>query len=207
MAPVAEAVDTDGLAALGLLVLSTGLLQLVLGLAGMGDGSGRSRYPSSKACSPESPAALILGQLYRPCPHGRSASFSGIVHRACRRIRRHAALLYHRADSLRRRSSEASWSSTSGAGCPPGSAFSPAPLAVILASAVTTVFDLPVATVKVSGLLDANDFPGLGSGRLVEPGIIATILGITPSLRRRAFSAPQQWTGCTTVPAPISTRS
>jgi MFS superfamily sulfate permease-like transporter len=175
---VAEAVDTYGLAALGLLVLSTGLLQLVLGLAGMGGWFRAISVSVVEGMLAGIGLVLILGQLYGlartaapssgigkiaglPAIAGTLLSSSTVLTAFAVGIGSIVVIILWRRMPAR---------------------FSVLPgalLAVILASAVTTVFDLPVATVKVSGLLDAINFPGPGSGRLVEPGIIATILAFT----------------------------
>lgn len=177
---VAEAVDTYGLAALGLIVLSTGLLQLILGALRLGGWFRAISVSVVEGMLAGIGLVLILGQLYSLADTAVPSSgidkilgLPGIV----------GALFS---------SSTVLTAFALGAGTvavivlwrrmPTRLSTVPGVLvAVVLTSAVTAVFELPVATVKVSGLLDSINFPGPESGRLLEPGFIATVLAFTLS--------------------------
>ena len=175
---VAEAVDTYGLAALGLIVLSTGVLQLALGALRLGGWFRAISVSVVEGMLAGIGLMLILGQLYALAD--RAAPSSGIG--AIAGLPAIAGTLFSSATMLT--------AFALGTGSiavivlwrrlPARFSILPGALvAVVLASAVTAVFDLPVATVKVSGLLDAIHLPGPGAGRLVEPGMITTVLAFT----------------------------
>ncbi|MEV6793665.1 SulP family inorganic anion transporter [Streptomyces sp. NPDC051320] len=175
---VAEAVDTYGLAALGLIVLSTGLLQILLGALRLGGWFRAISVSVVEGMLAGIGLVLILGQLYTladtaappsgigkitglPAAVGTLFSSTTVLTAFVLGTGSIAVIVLWRRMPARLRTL-------------PG-----ALVAVVLASAVTAVFDLPVATVKVSGLLDAINLPGPGAGELIEPGVIATVLAFT----------------------------
>ncbi|MFF1291691.1 MULTISPECIES: SulP family inorganic anion transporter [unclassified Streptomyces] len=176
---VLTAVQEYGLSALGVIVLASGLLQLALGALRLG------RYFRAISLSVVHGMlagiglVLILGQLYaladRKAPGTGTANIAGLPGLAADVVLSGPALI---AVAL-------------GAGTIavmtlwkklPGKAqLLPGPLvAVGTATLATVVLDLPVARVKVSGLMEAIQPPG-GSdfGKLAEVGLLTTIVAFT----------------------------
>ncbi|MEW1692908.1 SulP family inorganic anion transporter [Streptomyces sp. NPDC091265] len=175
---VAEAVDTYGLAALGLIVLSTGLLQLLLGAVGLGGWFRAISVSVVEGMLAGIGLVLIAGQFYTlagaAAPSSGIGKIIGLPALAGTLLSSFTALTAFSLGagtlavmSLWRRS-------PARLRAVPG-----ALVAVVLASAATALFDMPVATVKVSGLLEAINLPSPGTGRLADTGFIATVLAFT----------------------------
>ncbi|MFJ2816498.1 MULTISPECIES: SulP family inorganic anion transporter [unclassified Streptomyces] len=171
---VYEAVHTYGVEALGVLVLSAGLLQLGLGalrcgrwfravsgavVHGMLAGIGLvllvgQVYPLGDATAPASGLGKITGLVTLP----------GLVDPVALSVGGATMAVLVLWPRWRR-----------------GARVVPAPLvAVVAVSVVTGVFDLGVRRVEVRGLLDAVRVPGVSDvGRLADVGVIGTVVAFT----------------------------
>ncbi|CAM5479019.1 SulP family inorganic anion transporter [Streptomyces californicus] len=86
----------------------------------------------------------------------------------------------------------------------------PGPLvAVALAIAAVALFDLPVATIEVRGLIDSLRLTGLDDfGLLADLGLLGVVFAFTLIASPIPYCpAPPPWTGCTTDRAPSTTRN
>ncbi len=176
---VFEAVHEHGLSALGAMVLATGLCQLLLGTLGWGRWFRAISVSVVEGMLTGIGLVLIAGQLYSVT--GAAAPDSGPA--------KIAGLPGMLADAVT--SAEARASLLLGAGTiavlvlwprlPARVRALPGPLAAVaLATAVALLFGLPVAEVRVSGLLAAVQPPGLVDvGRLLDPGLLGTVLAFT----------------------------
>ncbi|WP_202501053.1 SulP family inorganic anion transporter, partial [Streptomyces sp. SID5785] len=176
---VYEAVDTFGLPALGVVVLSAGLLQLAMGALGVGRWFRAISVSVVEGMLAGIGLVLIAGQFYAlvaaEAPASGPAKLAGIP----------GAL----ADALG--DPRASSSLALGGGTllllvlwprlPRRLHVIPGPLAAVgLVTLVTVVSSAPVATVRVSGLLDAvQPPPPEAFGGLLGPELLGTVVAFT----------------------------
>ncbi|MER7189698.1 SulP family inorganic anion transporter [Streptomyces flaveolus] len=173
------AVDTYGLPALGVIVLAAGLLQLAMGALKLGRWFRAISLSVVEGMLAGIGLVLIAGQLYSAA--GLEAPASGLD--------KIIGLPGAAADALG--STGALTSLALGAGTvavmvlwkrlPKRVQTVPGALAAVgLATAVTAVFGLSVATVEVNGLLDSIQPPGADAfGELANVGILGTIVAFT----------------------------
>ncbi|WP_320781253.1 SulP family inorganic anion transporter [Streptomyces sp. CRN 30] len=176
---VYEAVDTYGLAALGVIVLATGLLQLGMGALRLGRWFRAISLSVVEGMLAGIGLVIIAGQLYAAA--GLDAPASGLD--------KILGLPGAFADAVG--STEALASVAVGAGTiavmvgwkklPKRAQTVPGALAaVVLATLAVLAFGLPVATVEVNGLLDSVQLPGADAfGELASIGIFGTIAAFT----------------------------
>ncbi|MFF0161272.1 SulP family inorganic anion transporter [Streptomyces sp. NPDC005263] len=176
---VFEAVSEFGLPALGVIVLATGLLQLAMGALKLGRWFRAISVSVVEGMLAGIGLVLIAGQLYSAA--GLKAPTSGLD--------KILGLPGAAVDALG--STVALTSLAVGAGTiavmvlwkrlPKQVRTVPGALAaVVLATAVTQVFGLPIATVEVNGLLDSIQPPGMDAfGELASPAIFGTIIAFT----------------------------
>ncbi|MEU2605193.1 SulP family inorganic anion transporter [Streptomyces albus] len=176
---VYEAVDTYGLSGLGVLVLAAGLLQLLMGALRLGRWFRAISVSVVQGMLAGIGLVLIAGQLYAladaDAPGSGPGKLAGLGNLVLETAGDPGALT---AVGLGTATVLVlllwpKWRA--------GARVLPAPLAaVLLATAVTVGFDLPVARVQVQGLLDAVQPPGLGDfGGLASLGMISTVLAFT----------------------------
>ncbi|WP_405387171.1 SulP family inorganic anion transporter [Streptomyces sp. NBC_01102] len=176
---VFEAVQTFGLATLGVIVLCAGLLQLTMGALKLGRWFRAISVSVVEGMLAGIGLVLIAGQLYTAA--GLEAPVSG----AGKVVGLPDALAgaFADTDALASLAVGAAtiavvvlWKHTAArVRAVPG-----ALAAVVLATLATLVFSLPVATVEVRGLLGAVQFPGLDDlGRLASLGVLGTVLAFT----------------------------
>ncbi|MER6847204.1 SulP family inorganic anion transporter [Streptomyces flaveolus] len=173
------AVDAYGLPALGVIVLASGLLQLAMGALKLGRWFRAISLSVVEGMLAGIGLVLIAGQLYSAA--GLEAPASGLD--------KIIGLPGAAADALG--SSGSLTSLALGAGTvavmvlwkrlPKGVQTVPGALASVgLATAVTAVFGLSVATVEVNGLLDSIQPPGADAfGELANVGLLGTIVAFT----------------------------
>ncbi|WP_435879586.1 SulP family inorganic anion transporter [Streptomyces flaveolus] len=173
------AVDAYGLPALGVIVLAAGLLQLAMGALKLGRWFRAISLSVVEGMLAGIGLVLIAGQLYSAA--GLEAPASGLD--------KIIGLPGAAADALG--STGALTSLALGAGTvavmvlwkrlPKGVQTVPGALAAVgLATAVTAVFGLSVATVEVNGLLDSIQPPGADAfGELANVGLLGTIVAFT----------------------------
>ncbi|MFB6551751.1 SulP family inorganic anion transporter [Streptomyces sp. NPDC056405] len=173
------AVDEYGLPALGVIVLAAGLIQLAMGALKLGRWFRAISLSVVEGMLAGIGLVLIAGQLYSAA--GLEAPASGLD--------KLTGLPGAAADALG--STEALTSLALGAGTvavmvlwkrlPKQVRTVPGALAAVgLATAVTAVFGLSVATVEVNGLLDVIQPPGADAfGELASVGILGTIVAFT----------------------------
>ncbi|MFD0690036.1 SulP family inorganic anion transporter [Actinomadura fibrosa] len=173
---VYEAVQTHGAAALGALVLASGLLQLVLGALRLGRWFRAISVAVVEGMLAGIGLTIIAGQLYAladtPAPGtglGKLAGLPGLAGGIAASSGALAALAVG-AGTI---AVLAGWRFLPG----PVRAV-PAPLAAVaLATAAVAVLDAPVARLRVSGLLDAVNPPGgTDLARLAEAGALGTVV-------------------------------
>lgn len=176
---VYEAVDEYGLGALGVLVLAAGILQLAMGLLGLGRWFRAISVAVVQGMLAGIGLVLIAGQLYALTDTG--APSSGLD-----KLAGLPELIFDTA-----RSQSALQALAVGAGTVAvlvlwpmwrrGAKVLPAPLAAVaLATVSVAVLDLPVAKVEVQGLLDAVQPPGGGDfADLADVGVLGTVLAFT----------------------------
>ncbi|MGW7455637.1 SulP family inorganic anion transporter [Streptomyces sp. NPDC054787] len=176
---VFEAVSTFGLPVLGVIVLAAGLLQLVMGALKLGRWFRAISVSVVEGMLAGIGLVIIAGQLYAAA--GLKAPASGID--------KILGLPGAAATSLG--SSGALASLAVGAvtvavmvgwkQLPKKAQTVPGALAaVVLATAATLAFSLPVATVEVNGLIDSVQLPGADAfGELASLAVIGTILAFT----------------------------
>ncbi|MFF3821690.1 SulP family inorganic anion transporter [Streptomyces bluensis] len=176
---VFEAVTEFGLAALGVIVLATGLLQLTMGALKLGRWFRAISVSVVEGMLAGIGLVIIAGQLYAAA--GLKAPASGLD--------KIAGLPGAAADALG--STGALASLAIGAGTiavmvlwkrlPKKAQTVPGALAAVaLATLASLAFSLPVATVEVKGLLDSIQPPGLDAfGELANLNILGTILAFT----------------------------
>ncbi|MFF8593482.1 SulP family inorganic anion transporter [Streptomyces sp. NPDC015220] len=176
---VFEAVREFGLSALGVLVLATGLLQLVMGALRLGNWFRAISVSVVEGMLAGIGLVIIAGQLYAAAGLKAPASGLGKI----------AGLPRALLDALA--GTEAPASLAVGAGTvavlvlwrrlPRRAHAVPGALAaVLLATLVTLALGLPVATVQVRGLFDAVQPPGAEAfGELANPAFYGTIVAFT----------------------------
>ncbi|WP_171990835.1 SulP family inorganic anion transporter [Streptomyces sp. JHA26] len=176
---VLGAVDTYGLPVLGVIVLAAGLLQLGMGALGLGRWFRAISLSVVEGMLAGIGLVLIAGQLYSTA--GLEAPASGLD--------KITGLPGAAADVLG--STEALTSLALGAGTivvmvlwkrlPERIRTVPGALAAVgVATAVTAVLGLSVATVEVNGLLDSIQPPGADAfGELADVGLLGTIVAFT----------------------------
>ncbi|MFF6784732.1 SulP family inorganic anion transporter [Streptomyces sp. NPDC012510] len=176
---VFEAVRQFGLPALGVIVLATGLLQLAMGALKLGRWFRAISVSVVEGMLAGIGLVIIAGQLYAAA--GLKAPASGID--------KIAGLPGAFVEAVG--STAALASLALGAGTiavmvlwkklPKKVQVVPGALAaVLLATAATLVFNLPVANVEVKGLLDVIQPPGLDAfGQLADVALLGTILAFT----------------------------
>ncbi|WP_329269647.1 SulP family inorganic anion transporter [Streptomyces sp. NBC_01451] len=176
---VFEAVREHGLPALGVIVLAAGLLQLAMGALKLGRWFRAISVSVVEGMLAGIGLVIIAGQLYAAAglkaPAAGLDKITGLPEAAAKAVGSTSALaslavgagtiavivLWQRLPRKVR--------------AVPG-----ALAAVVLATVVTLVFSLPVATVEVKGLLDAVQLPGLGAlGELASPSVIGTVVAFT----------------------------
>jgi len=176
---VFEAVRAYGLPVLGVIVLATGLLQLLMGALKLGRYFRAISVSVVEGMLAGIGLVLIAGQLYSLAGTEAPASGLGKI----------AGLPGALADAAT--STEALASLGLGAGTiavlvlwkrmPSAVRTVPGPLAAVgLATLTAVVFSLPVATVEVKGLLGSVQPPSLGTfGELASLGVLGTIVAFT----------------------------
>ncbi|NEA66699.1 SulP family inorganic anion transporter [Streptomyces sp. SID12488] len=176
---VFEAVREHGLPALGVIVLAAGLLQLAMGALKLGRWFRAISVSVVEGMLAGIGLVIIAGQLYAAAglkaPAAGLDKITGLPEAAAKAAGSTGALaslavgagtiavivLWQRLPRKMR--------------AVPG-----ALAAVVLATVVTLVFSLPVATVEVKGLLDAVQLPGLGAfGELASLSVIGTVVAFT----------------------------
>ncbi|MFF4885153.1 SulP family inorganic anion transporter [Streptomyces nigra] len=176
---VMEAVREFGLPALGVLVLATGLLQILMGALRLGRWFRAISVSVVEGMLAGIGLVLIAGQLYSVADAEAPASGT----------ERMAGL----PGTLVRASGDTETLAALGLGAgtvavlvlwprlPRRVRALPGPLAAVaLATAAAAAFSLPVATVEVEGLLDAVRPPGADAlGLLADPALYATIVAFT----------------------------
>ncbi|MEV7728751.1 SulP family inorganic anion transporter [Streptomyces sp. NPDC087917] len=176
---VLEAVTRYGVEALGILVLASGLLQLVMGALRLGRWFRAISVAVVQGMLAGIGLVIVVGQVYAladaKAPGNGPANIGGLP-----------ALVVRTAGSA-----SALCAVAVGVGTilvlvfwprwRRGARALPAPLAgVLLATAAVWALDLPVARIRVSGLLDAVRLPGLEeAGLLTHPGILGTVVAFT----------------------------
>ncbi|GHF75874.1 sulfate transporter [Streptomyces mashuensis] len=172
---VYEAVREYGLQALGVLVLTAGLMQVAMGALGLGRWFRALSVAVVQGMLAGIGIVLIAGQLYAladaDVPDGGLAKLGGLV-----------TLMTHTVTST-----DALLAMAVGAGTvvvlalwhrfPRTALIVPAPLAAVaVATAATTALRLPVDRIRVRGVLDAIQPPGSGAfARLTEFGVLGTV--------------------------------
>ncbi|MDX3379979.1 SulP family inorganic anion transporter [Streptomyces niveiscabiei] len=176
---VFEAVQEFGLPALGVIVLASGALQITMGALKLGRYFRAISVSVVEGMLAGIGLVLIAGQLYSVI--GAKAPESGLG--------KIAGLPEAFVDAVG--STTALSSLALGAGTiavlvlwkrmPSRVRTVPGPLAAVgLATAVAVVFDLPVATVEVKGLLDSIQPPSLSAfGELAGVGLLGTVVAFT----------------------------
>ncbi|WP_197368006.1 SulP family inorganic anion transporter, partial [Streptomyces clavuligerus] len=176
---VFEAVQAHGLPMLGVIVLAAGLLQLLMGALRLGRWFRAISVAVVEGMLAGIGLVIIAGQLY--ALSGQQAPASGLD--------KLMGLPQAAFDAFA--GTEALASLAIGVGTvlvlvgwkwlPRRVRAVPAALgAVVLATAVSSLFSLPVATVEVQGLLDAVQVPGADAfGGLLSVGVIGTVLAFT----------------------------
>ncbi|MEU5220489.1 SulP family inorganic anion transporter [Streptomyces sp. NPDC020807] len=178
---VLDAVRTLGLAALGLVVLLAGLLQVVMGLLRWGRWFRAVSLAVVEGMLAGIGLVIVAGQLYSAA--GLAAPGSGLgrlagLPVALVRATTTAATLVPLALAVGTVLVVVGWRHL-----PPRARVVPGALvAVVLAGLATALFDLPVGTVRVSGVLEAVGMPGAGAVSalevlpLTDPALLGTVL-------------------------------
>ncbi|MET9973343.1 SulP family inorganic anion transporter, partial [Streptomyces sp. NPDC006356] len=176
---VFEAVQEYGLPVLGVLVLATGLLQLLMGALKLGRWFRAISVSVVEGMLAGIGLVLIAGQLYSVAD--AKAPASG--------LEKIAGLPGALVDAVGNTGALASIGLGAGTiavlvlwkRMPRQVRTVPGPLAAVgLATAVAAVFSLPVATVEVKGLLGSIQPPGADAfGELANVGVLATIVAFT----------------------------
>ncbi|WP_243274328.1 SulP family inorganic anion transporter [Streptomyces albus] len=176
---VYEAVQTYGLGGLGVLVLAAGLLQLLMGALRLGRWFRAISVSVVQGMLAGIGLVLIAGQLYAladaKAPGSGPEKLLGLGGLVLDTVGDSEALIAV-AVGTATVAVLLVWPKWRA-----GARVVPAPLAaVLLATAATAGFDLPVARVEVQGLFDAVRPPGLGDfGGLASLGMITTVLAFT----------------------------
>ncbi|MEV8585906.1 SulP family inorganic anion transporter [Streptomyces sp. NPDC051180] len=173
---VLEAVRSFGLAALGVIVLAAGLLQIAMGLLRWGRWFRAISLSVVEGMLAGIGLVIIAGQLYSaagvPAPDSGVDKLTGLPGALVEALGSRTALVSLAVGTgtvlvilgWRRMPSRAR--------AVPG-----ALVAVLLASLATAVFGLPVETVRVSGVLEAVHLPGPEAlSSLADPALLGTVL-------------------------------
>ncbi|MFG3037470.1 SulP family inorganic anion transporter [Streptomyces sp. NPDC048330] len=173
---VLEAVRSFGLAALGVIVLAAGLLQIAMGLLRWGRWFRAISLSVVEGMLAGIGLVIIAGQLYSaagvPAPDSGVDKLTGLPSALVEALGSRTALVSLAVGTgtvlvilgWRRMPSRAR--------AVPG-----ALVAVLLASLATAVFGLPVETVRVSGVLEAVHLPGPEAlSSLADPALLGTVL-------------------------------
>ncbi|KIZ16283.1 SulP family inorganic anion transporter [Streptomyces natalensis] len=176
---VFEAVKEYGLGALGALVLAAGVLQLAMGALRLGRWFRAISVAVVQGMLAGIGLVLIAGQVYAltdaKAPGGGLANLGGLPGLVTTTAGSGPALtaLAIGAATIAVLVLWPRWR--------PAARILPAPLAAVaLATTAVAVLDLPVARVRVSGLLSAIQPPGLADlGRLADIGVLGTVLAFT----------------------------
>ncbi|MFJ5678905.1 SulP family inorganic anion transporter [Streptomyces sp. NPDC093097] len=176
---VFEAVKEYGLGVLGALVLAAGLLQLGMGALKLGRWFRAISVAVVQGMLAGIGLVLIAGQLYTladaKAPGGGLANIGALPKLVLATAQSGPALAAFAvgAGTIAVLALWPRWR--------PAARVLPAPLAAVaLATTAVWALDLPVARVRVSGLLDAIQPPGLADiGRLTELGVLGTVLAFT----------------------------
>ncbi|WP_299527616.1 SulP family inorganic anion transporter [uncultured Streptomyces sp.] len=176
---VFEAVRSFGVAALGVIVLATGVLQLAMGALKLGRWFRAISVSVVEGMLAGIGLVLVAGQLYAAA--GLEAPASGTD--------KITGLPGAAADAIGSPAALASLSLGAGAvvlmvlwrRLPARVRAVPGALAAVaLATLAALVFDMPVATVEVSGLFDAVQLPGADAfGELLGPAMLGTVAAFT----------------------------
>ncbi|MFF0130330.1 SulP family inorganic anion transporter [Streptomyces mirabilis] len=176
---VYTAVNDYGLAALGVIVLLAGLIQLVLGALRLGRWFRAVSLSVVQGMLAGIGLVLIAGQLYtladRKAPGSSPANLAGIPGLIADTLASGAALTALGVGGATV-AIMVLWKKL------PGRAqLLPGPLVAVGAATATTVLlDLPIARVRVSGLLEAVQPPALTDfGRLTDIGLLGTVVAFT----------------------------
>ncbi|MEU0133105.1 SulP family inorganic anion transporter [Streptomyces sp. NPDC006296] len=176
---VFEAVQTFGLPALGVIVLTAGLLQVAMGALRLGRWFRAISVSVVEGMLAGIGLVLIAGQLYAAA--GADAPLTGIG-----KLAGVPGMLIDSASSPAALASLALGVSTivlvvGWSRMPKRVRAVPGALAaVVLATLVTLAFDLPVETVRVQGLFDAVQIPPLSEfGGLASLGLLGTVAAFT----------------------------
>ncbi|WP_405961254.1 SulP family inorganic anion transporter [Streptomyces sp. NBC_00024] len=176
---VFTAVQEYGLPALGVIVLATGLLQLTLGALRLGRAFRAISLSVVHGMLAGIGLVLIAGQLYtladRKAPGSGTANIAGLPTLTIDVLLSDPALIAVGIGTATI-AIMALWKKL-----PVKAQLLPGPLvAVGTVTAATTVFDLPVARVEVSGLVEAIQPPTFGDlGQLADVGLLTTIIAFT----------------------------
>ncbi|MET9949975.1 SulP family inorganic anion transporter [Streptomyces sp. NPDC006339] len=176
---VFEAVSEFGLPALGVIVLAAGLLQLLMGALKLGRWFRAISVSVVEGMLAGIGLVIIAGQLYAAA--GLKAPASGVdkilgLPGAAGDVLGSTAALASLAVGAGTIAVVVGWKKL-----PRKAQTVPGALAaVVLATAATLAFDLPVAAVEVNGLIDSIQPPGADAfAGLAEPALIGTILAFT----------------------------
>ncbi|WP_128984525.1 SulP family inorganic anion transporter [Streptomyces roseicoloratus] len=173
---VAEAVRAFGLPALGLIVLLSGLLQIAMGALRWGRWFRAISLSVVEGMLAGIGLVIIAGQLYAaaglPAPHSGLAKLAGLPEALAAALSATVSLTAL-AVAVGTVAVVVVWPRLPRrVRAVPG-----ALVAVLLAAAVTVVADLPVVTVRVSGVVDAVRLPGADTFTgLAEPALLGTVL-------------------------------
>ncbi|MGI5338787.1 SulP family inorganic anion transporter [Streptomyces sp. CA-181903] len=176
---VYEAVRTYGLGGLGVLVLATGLFQVVLGLLRLGRWFRKVPVAVVQGMLAGTGLVLITGQLYEladaNAPGGGLERLGGLVLLATGTLESPTALTAG-AVGVGTMALMALWQRW-----PRGVRLMPAPLAAVLAAtAVTSALRLPVDRLRIGDLMTAVQPPdGPDFVRLGQVGVLGTVLAFT----------------------------
>ncbi|WP_367125628.1 SulP family inorganic anion transporter [Streptomyces phytohabitans] len=176
---VYEAVDTYGLSALGVLVLLAGLLQLLMGALKLGRWFRAISVSVVQGMLAGIGLVLIAGQVYaladQPAPSTGVEKLTGLPDLVVDTLSSGTALTAAGigAATVLLLVLWPKWRA--------GARVLPAPLAAVAAAtAVTVAFDLSIARVEVTGLVEAVQPPGADDfGALLSTGMIGTVLAFT----------------------------
>lgn len=173
---VYDAVQQHGAAALGVIVLASGALQLALGALRMGRWFRAISVAVVEGMLAGIGLTIIAGQLYAMA--GAEAPGSGVA-----KLAGLPELVLDGAGSAKAVAAFALGAGTIAVlaawpRLPAKARQVPAPLAAVaLTTAVALAFDLPAARLEVRGLLGAVQPPGIGDfARLAEVGVLGTVL-------------------------------
>ncbi|WP_330308467.1 MULTISPECIES: SulP family inorganic anion transporter [unclassified Streptomyces] len=176
---VYAAVIDYGLAALGVIVLASGLLQLLLGALHLGRWFRAISLSVVQGMLAGIGLVLIAGQLYaladRKAPGSGTANLTGLPGLAADTLGSDSGLIALTV-GVAAVAVMTLWKKL-----PAKAQLLPGPLAAVgAATGATVLFDLPIARVEVNGLLASVQPPGSADfGRLAELGLVGTVVAFT----------------------------